>query len=368
MSTKMKFSIFSGKRLAFFLHLAAWTILFIIPIYLFTFDSERDTFFIARVYLRTIIYILIFYLNFFWLIPKLLFKNKKIHYFVVVTVCIVGLYIINERSNHYIFERPEFRPEREAFDKMSKEFKFPKHPWRFDLYNFLFTSILISGFSVGLRMLGRYNEDEKQRKELEKERLNSELAFLKNQVSPHFFFNTLNNIYSLVEINTADAQKAILHLSKMMRYLLYESEGGNTTLSREIAFMGNYVELMKLRLTEKVDLQVTFPKEYPDYAIAPLLFISFIENSFKHGVSNTEPSFITINMEVNDKQIVFSSKNSIINKPKGDLPDESGIGLENIQKRLKLLYPEKHKLTINRTEETFEVVLWIGLGNGGITD
>ena len=135
-------------------------------------------------------------------------------------------------------------------------------------------------------------------KETEKEKLNSELAFLKNQISPHFFFNTLNNIYSLISINAEDSQKAVLKLSKLMRYLLYESEQGNTKLSNEIDFMNNYIDLMKLRMNDKVDLTVSFPKKYEDKNIPPLLFIPFIENAFKHGISYREKSFIDINMMV----------------------------------------------------------------------
>jgi two-component system, LytTR family, sensor kinase len=355
----MKISFLSGKRLAFLLHIAAWTFLFILPIYLFTFDSNRDAFFIGRVYLRTLIYVLIFYLNYFWLIPKILFKGKKLYYYLITAALIVSLYIINDSVNKYIFEKPKFKPEREMVDKISKEFKMPNHPWRFDIYNFLFTSILISGFSIGLRMLDRYNENEKQRKDLEKERLNSELSFLKNQISPHFFFNTLNNIYSLVEINTGDAQKAILQLSKMMRYMLYESEQGNTLLSREITFMKNYIELMKLRITDKVNLHVHFPEEDTDIAIAPLLFIPFIENAFKHGVSNREPSFLDISMRVNQTEILFLCTNSIIMNGEINSTSDSGIGLENVRKRLSLLFPGKHQLSINQTSSAFEVILQI---------
>jgi hypothetical protein len=355
----MKFSFLSGKRLALLLHIAAWTVFFILPIYLFTFDTNRNVFFIGRVYLRTIIYILVFYLNFFWLIPKILFKGKKLSYYLAIAAIIASLYFINEAINNYIFEKPQFKPEREMFDKISKEYKMPKRPIRFDVYNFLFTSILISGFSVGLRMLDRYNENEKQRKDLEKERLNSELAFLKNQISPHFFFNTLNNIYSLVEINTADAQKAILHLSKLMRYMLYESEHGNTLLSREIDFMKNYIELMKLRLTDKVNLQVHFPDDNTDISFPPLLFIPFIENAFKHGVSNREPSYLDISMRINNSEIVFLCNNSLISKGEDTNTEDSGIGLENVRKRLLLLFPDKHRLTINQTSSAFKVTLQI---------
>jgi len=205
-------------------------------------------------------------------------------------------------------------------------------------------------------------ENEKQRKELEKERLNSELAFLKNQISPHFFFNTLNNIYSLVQINTDDAQKSILKLSKLMRYLLYETEHGNIQLSQEIEFMMNYLDLMKLRLTQKVELSVSFPVKYKDISIPPLLFIPFIENALKHGVSYRDRSFIHILMEVNDQEIIFSCSNSIVTKTEETA--DSGIGLENIKKRLALLFPLKHSLKITQADASFQVDLRINLNSG----
>jgi LytS/YehU family sensor histidine kinase len=206
-------------------------------------------------------------------------------------------------------------------------------------------------------MTGRYQENEKKRKELEKEKLSSDLAFLKSQVSPHFFFNTLNNIYSLTEINTKEAQNAILQLSKLMRYLLYDSEKGETKLSSEINFMKNYIELMRLRLSDKVSLTFSFPEEYNDIDFPPLLFISFIENAFKHGISYREPSNIHIGLQQQNDAIHFICKNSIGRKNENG--DESGIGLDNIKKRLALLFPDNHQLSIVQTEKTFEVDLMI---------
>jgi LytS/YehU family sensor histidine kinase len=245
------------------------------------------------------------------------------------------------------------------FDKLSKTVHIPRPPKQWHIYNYLFTSFLITGFSLGLRLTNKYIENEKQRKELEKERLNSELAFLKNQISPHFFFNTLNNIYSLVQINTDDAQKSILKLSKLMRYLLYETEHGNIQLSQEIEFMKNYIDLMKLRLTQKVDLKVVFPDQYSDTSIPPLLFIPFVENALKHGISYRGPSFVHILMEVNDREIVFTCTNSIVTKTENST--DSGIGLENIKKRLALLFPQSHSLNMEQTDTSFHVQLTIYL-------
>jgi two-component system, LytTR family, sensor kinase len=351
----------SGKRIGFYLHLIAWAFVFILPVYLYTYSPGRNSDFLVKIYFRTILYLCIFYINYFYLVPNLYLKGKKLKHLIWVTLVIVVFYFINEYVNHSISDIPAYKHIRETFDMLAHEYNLPRPPRNLDVFNYFFTSILISGFSLGLRMIGRYNENEKQRKELEKERINSELALLKNQVSPHFFFNTLNNIYSLVEINKADAQKAILHLSKMMRYLLYESEKGNTTLAREIDFMKNYVELMRLRVNDKVKLDISFPENYKDCTIAPLLFISFIENSFKHGVSYTEPSFIHISMEMVDAKLHFNCSNSVFDVVENRPPEESGIGLENIKKRLRLLYENRHELTILKSADSFDVQLTIDL-------
>jgi LytS/YehU family sensor histidine kinase len=213
--------------------------------------------------------------------------------------------------------------------------------------------------SLGLRVLERQSKIEKMQEEMEKAKLNAELALLKNQISPHFFFNTLNNIYSLIGINAEDSQKAVLKLSKLMRYLLYESELGNTMLSNEIDFMNNYIDLMKLRVNDKVELSISFPKKYEDRNIPPLLFIPFIENAFKHGISYREKSFIDINMVVTVESITFRCVNSLIRTKEEVLNGHPGIGLENVGKRLNLLFPGHHELKIDKSGNAFEVFLTI---------
>lgn len=235
------------------------------------------------------------------------------------------------------------------------------HPpfFQMHLFNYAFNSLFLVFFSMGLRVLERHSQTEKLQKELEKEKLNSELAFLKNQISPHFFFNTLNNIYSLISINAEDSQKAVLTLSKLMRYLLYESEQGNTRLSNEINFMNNYIDLMKLRMSEKISLTISFPEKYDDINIPPLLFIPFIENAFKHGISYREKSFIDISILAVNDSINFRCANSLIKSREEAESTHSGIGLENVSKRLNLLFPGKYELKINKSDTSFEVVLKI---------
>jgi LytS/YehU family sensor histidine kinase len=233
----------------------------------------------------------------------------------------------------------------------------PSQKW--PTYNFLLSAIFITGFSIGMRYTEKVIHQEKLQEEKEKERLNAELAFLKNQINPHFFFNTLNNIYSLVEINVNDGQKAILQLSKLMRYVLYETEKGNKYLSQEIDFLKNYIELMKLRLSSKVTLSFTVPENYRDIQIPPLIFLPFIENAFKHGISSHNPSFITISLTTREDEIFFECTNSIGGKNKDLYKKDNGIGLENIKKRLSILFPKSHKLQIVESQTTFNVNLYI---------
>jgi LytS/YehU family sensor histidine kinase len=144
-----------------------------------------------------------------------------------------------------------------------------------------------------------------------------------------------------------------------MRYLLYESEHGETLISHEISFMINYIDLMKLRLSSRVELQIDFPKEITEFTVPPLLFIPFIENAFKHGISNREHSFISIRMKIDRGKICFIAENSIGSGAHQVDLQYSGIGLENVQKRLGLLFPASHQLKINQDQSTFRVELTI---------
>lgn len=351
-------NLFSRRIIRISLHILAWAILLGIPLYLIKrWDAGKD--FVWVYYTNTLISGAIFYISYLFLIPRFFFKDR-IKYYISVAILIVGFYFISDQSNRLIFK---YVPNKERMEKTNippREEPHGRPPFRqIHLFNYAFTSIFLVFFSLGLRMIERNETIEKRQKELEKEKLNSELAFLKSQISPHFFFNTLNNIYSLIGINTEDAQNAVLKLSKLMRYLLYDSEQGLSQLSSEIDFMRNYIDLMRLRMSEKVKLHVDFPSKYENASIPPLLFIPFIENAFKHGISYREKSFIDISMEVGKEWITFTCRNSIV-KPFEEIGTESsGIGLDNAGKRLNLLYPGMHELTIDRSNDAFHVILKI---------
>jgi two-component system, LytTR family, sensor kinase len=356
--------LFSRSIIRISLHILAWAILLGIPLYLIKrWDAGKD--FVWVYYTNTLISGAIFYISYLWLIPRFFFR-ERIKYYISVAILIVGFYFISDQSNRLIFKyipdqnRIEETNRTQDANRPPRKEPHGRLPFRqIHLFNYAFTSLFLVFFSLGLRMIERNDTIEKRQKELEKEKLNSELAFLKSQISPHFFFNTLNNIYSLIGINTGDAQNAVLKLSKLMRYLLYDSEQGLSQLSSEIDFMINYIDLMRLRMSDKVKLHVNFPSKYDNASIPPLLFIPFIENAFKHGISYREKSFIDISMEVGKEWITFTCRNSIV-KPADEFGTESsGIGLENVSKRLNLLFPGKHELAIDRSNAAFHVILKI---------
>lgn len=362
-------NIFTGNTIKVLLHLLAWIIILGLPLYFFQrWEVGKD--FMWVYYIGNIINGVIFYTNYLVLVPKYFFGTPKYKYYLSVLVILMFLYFISDKSNELVFKYVPGRANTEENvrpDNQRNEARPPRPdgprgrpPFReMHLFNYMFTSLFLVFFSVGMRVLERHSQTEKLQKELEKEKLNSELAFLKNQISPHFFFNTLNNIYSLISINAEDSQKAVLRLSKLMRYLLYDSEHGNTKLSNEIDFMNNYIDLMKLRMTNKISLNVSFPDKYEDLNIPPLIFIPFIENAFKHGISNREKSFIDISMTTGKDSILFRCANSLIKSREESEPGQSGIGLENVTKRLNLLFPGMHELRINKTEKEFEALLQI---------
>ncbi len=356
----IKFQVASDKKLNITLHAIAWLLLIIVPFYLNSAFGGGNMNRLYQFYVNTFSSVIIFYVGYLWLVPRFFLQNKKAAYFIILSGVIIATYLWSSYINDVILFDPIMDAKfKEAFKKLSETENF-KAPFKaFGFINHIFASILISGFAMGLGVIEKLKQNEKKQKELEKEKLHSELAFLKNQVSPHFFFNTLNNIYSLIGIDGPTAQESVLKLSKLMRYLLYESEHGETMMSKELDFMNNYIDLMKLRISQKVELKIDFPKEFTDFAFPPLLFVPFIENAFKHGVSHRDRSFIKIRMNIENDQISFISENSIGKSSQpGDL-QHSGIGLDNVRKRLGLLFPGKNELKIGHSETTFKVELSI---------
>ena len=357
----MNTEIQARKNLFTLLHVVGWIIVLILPLYFYNSEWARNSSFEGRYYVTAVIYGIVFYLNYFYLVPRLFFRKNRVYYFLINAVIIIALFYVEGYANRHLFQSTPIELKvQEMFRKFNAENNLTSPPFRqLHLLNFILMNILIAGFAVGLRITEKYVSQEKQQKELEKLRLSTELAFLKSQVGPHFFFNTLNNIYSLIGINTSDAQKAVLKLSKLMRYLLYESEQGRVSLEKEIEFMNHYIDLMKLRLSNKVDLRIEFPDNANGLTIPPLLFIPFIENAFKHGISYKENSYIHLGLNIGERQIRFECLNSLVTHGESSKDTTQGIGLDNVKKRLALLFPGTHELKLDRSDTSFQVDLKI---------
>jgi len=333
----MKFAIFNNKkRVKVFAHILIWMFLLILPWFFFNLNWKDNSFEIERYYYRSVIYGIYFYIIFLWVVPKFFFRQKKYSFFGITVLMIIAFYFILDLSNSSLFpESPKDVAFRQELTILAKKAKLSSPPFkRMHIYDYILTYVFITGFSMGIRVVEKLSENEKIRKELEREKLQSELMFLKYQVSPHFFFNTLNNIYSLIEFDTADAQKAVLRLSKMMRYLLYETQPEKALISTEIDFIANYIDLMRLRLTDKVALNISLPEVTSDFLVPPLLFIPFVENAFKHGISYREKSFIHIAIEVNKHELTFTCRNRCNPVADDKVNSDSGIGIGNVKKRL----------------------------------
>ncbi len=349
------------RTLPILMHLLVWTVLIILPQIIISRYSGDNNFIAWGFYANAFVIGIIFYISYLWLVPRFYLNNKKTTFFALALVTVIGFYFVLDFTNKALHNPEHDRRVTESVEEAPREQRRQRPPFKFfQIYGYSLMSIVIVGFSIGMKAIEQHTESEKRQKELEKEKLNSELAFLKNQVSPHFFFNTLNNIYSLIEINKTDAQDAVMKLSRLMRYLLYESEHGKTPLDHEISFMNHYIDLMRLRISPKVELKIDLPENDNGMKIPPLLFIPFIENAFKHGISYREKSFIDISMKTENDRIIFCCRNSVTTGT-GASPDEnhSGIGLENVKKRLNLLFAGKHDLKISKTETEFVVDLTI---------
>ena len=354
------------KTLLLVTHIAAWSCFFALP-YLVFFPRLRDFSMsnhqLASIVLNNIFIVLFYYLNTLWLVPKLLVKEKWLWYSVSIVICLLIFLnvpkviagwiaepeIISAQNREFI-RNPAFQGKPRAFGSEGRR------PYA-NPYN---TVVFLLVFTVGtcISMIQRWLKTEQHRKETVHEKLNTELSFLKSQINPHFFFNTLNNIYSLAVVKSDITAPAVMKLSQIMRYILTDTQNDFVPLANELDFIHNFIELQQVRLTDKVKVQYTIEGETANYAIAPMLFIPFVENAFKYGVSTKDSSTINIRIRTKDHIIYFDSSNYIVPTENNDL-EKTGIGINNVKRRLELLYPGKHQLTCKSENQYYFVHLEI---------
>jgi sensor histidine kinase YesM len=224
-------------------------------------------------------------------------------------------------------------------------------------WNILLASAMLAA-NIAIKLFYKSIDDERKYEIVRRQSLQAEMDYLKYQINPHFFMNTLNNIHALIDIDTESAKENIIELSKMMRYVLYDSSSPQISLHNEMQFVSNYINLMRIRYTKDIDIRFNYPRnEGMNISIPPLLLIVFVENAFKHGISYNKPSFIHINVKkepLNLRCTIRNSRHGDSNQGKG------GIGLDNVRKRLDMLYGANYSLVTDTTNpEEYNVELII---------
>ena len=297
-------------------------------------------------------FMVVFYANWFWLIPRYLFSRRMgslAGWNFLLILLVMGLTFL---VSAFLLPAPEGKP----LPSMQWNWF---HFFRFVVGNTLLYTLVVL-VCVAIKMTGEWYKAEKLRQDLEKSRTEAELQNLKSQLNPHFLFNTLNNIYSLIQIDGERAQEAVHDLSQLLRYVLYDSAEATVPISKEMNFLQDYMALMRIRLPRHVDFQVSLPESPSARAIAPMLFISPIENAFKHGVSNEEASFIRIVIEEKEDAVCCDIRNS--NFPKADDDRSgSGIGIKNLEQRLEMIYPGRYTFTHGASEGVYHTYLEVKL-------
>jgi hypothetical protein len=378
------------------IYLAVWGILFLAPLLSYYVRTANDATIsfdwteIMMVWQHFGLYLLLFVIHNFLLAPLLIHQHKRLLYFSAVAVIVVGFatwqFTHHPRRFHDRKPPMEMRGDHPMMDEEHRPPQFggsddmpPKpHEGRHDFKPHkqqrhvmmgereiaaVIVLVLMFAANLGIKNYIRTRSDHKRLLALEKENLEQQLEYLKYQINPHFFMNTLNNIHALVDIDPEKAKDTILELSKMMRFVLYEGDKKGVPLSREFDFIRNYITLMKLRYTDKVSIVIDLPAEVPDKQIPPLMLITFIENAFKHGISYQHPSFIDVRVTLSDPSAPASRLSFTCRNSKADKPNEEkgGVGLKNVKQRLNLLYDNNYTLNIKDETDVYNVELTIPL-------
>ena len=288
---------------------------------------------VLLVWSKLIPYIFIFVINNFILAPRMLFGRRYISYILISLAMLVVIFYQLEFFKEVLPTLPTYVEQGRA--------SFTDLAWYWNVL----LGWLMMGANCAIKLMFRAIQDEQKMIAMERQMLQAEMEYLKYQINPHFFMNTLNNIHAMIDFDPEAAKTSVIELSKMMRYVLYESEKAQASLTQEAHFIANYVSLMRIRYPDTVDVQLNVHHPLPiDAQVPPLLFIVFVENAFKHGVSYDEPSYVYIDLKCdNDRTIcqVRNSRHPLLRVERG------GVGLENVRKRLDLIFGKDYELLLD---------------------
>ena len=310
-------------------HMSVCIFILIMPVLLSLHNNFKFAFILEHSWIPTFFYFIIFYVNYIVLVDRVFLTKRKGLFFVSNAVLLLVLAYLDQTLKPYLFHHFVWQiPHRPMF-------------FVYGILMDMITMVLPLVLAIAFKTYERWQAMERKQQESANVQLQTELKHLEYQIQPHFFFNSLNNIYSLVDISPERAKETIHNLSKLMRYLLYETNSSLVPLDGEINFMTKYIELMKLRTAANTKVEYSFPEITNGIMVTPLLFISLIENSFKHGIKPMGTSDLIFRMEIDGTKVIFTTENPYFEKTGPDLSGGSSIGLENIRKRLELLYNGK---------------------------
>ena len=320
------------QRLKYFLHVVFWAYMFLSPM-----QYLRGTGIPLVQYLMNcmspLLLMVVFYVNYIWLTPKYFVKGKHRYFLIINTFMVFGFALLLYYWMDFTHEMFQTSPtSRRTPDSLDIFLLFVR-----DTINF----IIFATAATCIKLAQQWYWAEKALKDADAARIDAELSNLRNQINPHFLLNTLNNIYALTAFDAQKAQESIQELSKMLRHILYDYQQPRVPLQDETEFIDNYVKLMRIRLPNSVEVVSKFHVLDKQADVAPMIFISLVENAFKHGVSPTEPSFIHITIEGDRKHVICDIKNSNYPKAEGDHSGH-GIGLQQVQRRLELSYYQQY--------------------------
>jgi hypothetical protein len=348
--TKMlkKIHLKNKITLTVFMHLGFWCLVFLWP--LLSLDNfSNSQYIINRNWLSTASLVVVFYINYILLVDHYFLNNKKKQFYLINLILVAAIFFLMQYFLNF-----------NTFNPTKKGLRMREVPSAaMSSFQLILPMILSVGMCAGLKINSKWNKDQMLLKDVKQNQLDTEIKYLRYQIQPHFLFNTLNNVYSLIDSSPTIAKVSIHSLSKMMRYLLHESTTKKVPLAKEIEFLERYIDLMQLRVSSNLNLEQKFPIINQPIQVAPLLFISFIENAFKHGIDALQPSFINIDMTIHHDVINYTVTNSSF--PQKEKITDSGIGLENLKKRLELLYPNSFELITEENNTTYTAKLTLKL-------
>jgi two-component system, LytTR family, sensor histidine kinase AlgZ len=334
------------RKRVLWLHLSFWMVYLSFFLYRISYFQREGEFgwgsILTVAAIQMVFTLLIAYLNYFSFLPRFLEKQNLGRYFLELSLPFLLVVFLRIHAERYLLD---------GYAGQMAHLYTTRYVVLVGL-GILFTV----AFVAMLRFAIDWFEFETKKKEVENEKLAAELNFLKAQINPHFLFNTLNNLYFLAYTQSPNTTEVIEKLSQMMRYMIYDSNYPQVPLSKELEYMRNYISLERLRLNDQIPICMEVKGNPDQVMIVPLILITFLENAFKHGVNNNPGAWVKINLEATDQGCLYTVENSKLNHGT-ELPEKSGIGLQNVQRRLELSYPGRYRLQVEDLPDRYAVHL-----------